>query len=167
MRPIPSPMTTWTTCCGPWIRSLRARNLAPKTVRGYTESASQMIEHLRAAGVTIASEIERAHIEDYLAGVAARWRPATVSVRYRALQQLFGWLLDEEEIERHPMTRMKSPTVPENPVPVLTLDELRRLVASCDGRSFADRRDNVIIRLFAGTGRFDRLTPSASEGGTT
>lgn len=135
-----------------WIRSLRARNLAPKTIRGYTESASQLIEHLRGAGVTTAPEIQRAHVEDYLAGVAARWRLATVSVRYRALQQFFGWLLDEEEIERNPMARMKPPTVPENPVPVLTLDELRRLVASCEGRSLADRRDSAIIRLFADTG---------------
>ena len=34
------------------------------------------------------------------------------------------------------------------PPPVLTDDELRRLLKSCEGRDFADRRDAAILRLF-------------------
>jgi site-specific recombinase XerD len=130
-----------------WTRRPVGCRRLRQAVNAPTESASRLIEHLCDAGVTTAPGIQRAHVEEYLAGVAARWRLATV--RYRALQQFFGWLFDEEEIGRNPMARMKPPTVPENPVPVLTLEELRRLVASCEGRSFADRRDNAIIRLFA------------------
>jgi integrase len=47
---------------------------------------------------------------------------------------------------------MKPPQVPEKPVPVLTEDQLRSLLARCSGAEFEDRRDNAIIRLLADTG---------------
>jgi site-specific recombinase XerC len=37
-------------------------------------------------------------------------------------------------------------------VPVLTEDQLRRLLKACDGRDFAARRDTAIIRLLIDTG---------------
>jgi site-specific recombinase XerD len=45
-------------------------------------------------------------------------------VRYRSLQQLFEWMLEEDEIERDPMERMRSPHVPVNPPGVLSDEEL-------------------------------------------
>jgi len=50
------------------------------------------------------------------------------------------------------MVGMKPPQLPDQPTPVLTDDQLRRLLKSCDGRDFADRRDTAIIRLFIDTG---------------
>jgi len=45
------------------------------------------------------------------------------------------WLLDEEEIDRSPMERMRPPIVPEKPVPVLTEGQLRALLARQERRS--------------------------------
>jgi integrase len=42
------------------------------------------------------------------------------------------------------MARMRPPTVPETPVPVLGDDDLRRLLAACDGRGYEERRDAAI-----------------------
>jgi integrase len=50
------------------------------------------------------------------------------------------------------MEKMRPPMVPERPVPVLSADRLRALVATCSGKSFIDRRDEAILRLFADTG---------------
>ena len=43
---------------------------------------------------------------------------------YRSLQQLFKFLIDDGEITSNPMERMSPPSVPEQPVPILTDDEL-------------------------------------------
>jgi integrase len=43
-------------------------------------------------------------------------------------------------------------TVPEVPVPLLSEDELKAVVKSCEGTSFEDRRDMAIIRLFLDSG---------------
>ncbi|MGH9224453.1 MAG: tyrosine-type recombinase/integrase, partial [Acidimicrobiales bacterium] len=59
---------------------------------------------------------------------------------------------EEGEITASPMARMKPPTVPESPVPVLSDDELRRLLAACEGRGYEERRDAAIIRLFLDCG---------------
>jgi site-specific recombinase XerC len=50
------------------------------------------------------------------------------------------------------MAGMNPPHIPDEPPPVLTDDELRRLLKACEGRDFNDRRDAAIIRLFLDTG---------------
>jgi hypothetical protein len=49
------------------------------------------------------------------------------------LRILYRWLETEEEIRPNPMARMKPPIVPEQPVPVVPEDDLRRLLAVCAG----------------------------------
>jgi integrase len=50
------------------------------------------------------------------------------------------------------MSKMRPPIIPEQPVPVLPDDQVRRLLESCAGRDFRNRRDIAIIRLFLDTG---------------
>jgi integrase/recombinase XerC len=47
---------------------------------------------------------------------------------------------------------MNPPQIPDEPPPVLTDDELRRLLKSCEGQDFTDRRDAAILRLLLDTG---------------
>ena len=47
----------------------------------------------------------REDIEAYLAGLLARWKPATAANRYRALRVFYAWLEDEGEIPTDPMSR--------------------------------------------------------------
>jgi len=92
-------------------------------------------------------------VADFITHLIETRSPSTASVRFRSLQQFFGWLDEEGELAgANPMERMRPPMVPERPVPVLTPDQLRKLFATCSGRSFIDRRDDAILRLFADTG---------------
>jgi site-specific recombinase XerD len=52
----------------------------------------------------------------------------------------------------HPMSKLTQPSTTEKLVPIVTDDELIRLLATCDGKSFRDRRDTAIIRRFLDTG---------------
>lgn len=61
-------------------------------------------------------------------------------------------MADEEEIDHSPMTGMTAPLIPEAPVPIVATEDLRRLLATCGGKSFANRRDIAISRLFYDTG---------------
>jgi integrase/recombinase XerC len=96
--------------------------------------------------------IDRERVDEFIVDQLARYSPATVSVRYRALQQLFTWLAEEEYIDASPMARMKPPMVPEVPIDVLTADQQKAVVAGCKGKAFVDRRDNAILRLFLDSG---------------
>jgi site-specific recombinase XerD len=138
-----------------WELSMRARNLADKTIGSYTDSAGQLVRH---ADVDELAAISREHILRYLAEQAHLHAPATVSFRFRALQQLFKWLVAEDEIPADPMAGMETPIVPEKPVPVIDLDDARRILKTCSGTDFADRRDAAILRLFFDAGvRLDEM----------
>ena len=45
--------------------------------------------------------------------------PSSAATRYRSLQQLFGWLDEEGEIDGTPLAKVRPPKIPEKPVPVL------------------------------------------------
>lgn len=132
-----------------WSLSMRARNLRPKTIESYLDSATQLIAH---AGVDEIEAIDRQQIRSYLADLASTRAPATTSFRFRSLQQFYKWLMDEEEIATNPMDGLDPPQVPEQPVPVLTLEHVQLLLAACEGREFVNRRDRAILRLFFDAG---------------
>jgi site-specific recombinase XerD len=135
-------------------RSLRAANKSPRTVETYLEAVDQLCGFLGEQGMpTSAQGVTREHIEAYLVALLELGRaPATVSNRFRALQQFFKFLVDEGEITTSPMERMTRPRVPDHPVDVLREEDLRALLGTCSSRSFEDVRDNAIIRLFVDTG---------------
>jgi hypothetical protein len=58
----------------------------------------------------------------------------------------------EGELNASPMAGMNPPQIPDEPPPVLTDEELRRLLKACEGRDFTDRWDAAILRLFLDTG---------------
>ena len=87
-----------------------------------------MLAYLQAAGMpTDADNVRREHVEAYLADLSDQRAPATVSNRFRALRQFWKWAVEEGEVSVDPMVRMKPPTVPEQPVPILNESELKAL----------------------------------------
>jgi site-specific recombinase XerC len=135
-------------------RHLHAENKAPSTRVTYAKAIDQFIAYLAGVGMPLSAEaLTREHVESFLVDLHQRgMRPATVSQRYRSLQQFFRWLADEGEIRHSPMASMKPPHVPEEPPAVLSLDELRRLLKACEGTDFDDRRDAAVLRLFLDSG---------------
>ncbi len=134
-------------------RTLEAEGKAAKTVVTYFEGIDGLKRFLVDHGMpTDPESITREHIQEYITDLLSRYKPATASVRYRALRSYFGWLDEEGEIEASPMTRMKPPSVPVTPPAVLSEVDLKRLLRACDGKQFEDKRDTAVIRLFLDTG---------------
>jgi site-specific recombinase XerD len=133
---------------------LEAAGKSVQTRRTYSTAVRQLIEFLTDRGMPLeATSIAREHVEAYMADLFRRGKsPATARTRFAGLAIFFGWLVEEGEIGRSPMERMKMPTVPDLPVAVVDDDAVRRLLDGCSGRSFADARDTAIIRLFIDSG---------------
>lgn len=144
-----------------WIRSLRARNLSPNTLRIYSRAAGQLSEFLLAYapaedGGRPAPEgiddIHREHVEAYVSALMERTSPANAHQHFRSLKTMFNWLVEEEEMDRSPMRTMRPPTLPETEVPVIPDDALARLLKVCAGKDYASRRDTAILLVFIDTG---------------
>jgi site-specific recombinase XerD len=135
-----------------YVRHLRAANMSLRTIETYSESCLQFAkfyaERLGETRRTPSREDVEAFIEELLSTKS----PATASVRYRALKRFFDWAEGEGEMEESPMFRMRPPKIPEKFPPVLTTEDLQKLIVACKGPAFADLRDEAIVRVFIDTG---------------
>src|SRR5215217_991341 len=117
------------TAFSPLLRSferhLRAENRSERTITSYLESITQAEAFLTARGSSLTTA-GRADLEAFLGELLERRAAATAWTRYKVLRILYRWLEEEDEIGVNPMARMRPPIVPEQPVPVVPEDGLRR-----------------------------------------
>ena len=143
------------TALSPLLRSferhLRAANRSERTIASYLESLRQAEAFLAAHGKGLA-DARRADLEAFLGDLLTRRAAGTVATRYKVLRILYAWLEEEDEIAANPMARVKPPIVPEQLVPVVPEDGLRRLLATREGKSFEARRDTALILLLVDVG---------------
>jgi site-specific recombinase XerC len=137
-----------------WERHARSKRLAERTMYLYRNACERLQGWLVEAGrPTVIDKIDRAALEEYFIAMHTDGLgDYTVAMHYRSLRAVFNWLAREEEIDKTPFLRMHEPKADEQPVPVFTPDELNRLLESCKGKSFEDRRDRAIISLFIDSG---------------
>jgi site-specific recombinase XerD len=132
-------------------RHLRAQNRSDQTVATYLIALRQAEAFLAARGTTLAAA-GRPDLEAYLGDLLTRRAAATAATYYKVLKLLYQWLEDEDELPTSPMAKMRPPLVPDQPVPVIPDDGLRRLLAACAGKGFEARRDTAMIMLLLDTG---------------
>lgn len=150
---MPDTHALWEGLHASWLRHLHARNLADNTIKTYGKAAELFRAWLADEAPTLEpDDLRQAHVEAFLSRLAETNKPGAVSVRYRSLQQWFTWMVAQDEMTADPTARMLAPVIPERPVPVLTDDQLRALLASCAGRRLVDRRDTALLRLLIDTG---------------
>ena len=132
---------------------LKAQNKSERTIQSYIEGVTQFIEYLCSNGMpTYPARINREYIESFMAHLLLKWKPATASNRFKSLQQYFKWMVEEGEIKESPMRKMRPPAIPEQPVEVLTDENIQALLRACEGQDFSSRRDMAVIRLLVDTG---------------
>jgi site-specific recombinase XerD len=126
---------------------------AKKTARIYLDALDSLIRHLEANGMPVAARgVRREHIESYLAARRAHVSPSTLSLEYRALVQFWKWAVEEDEVERSPMEKMRAPRIPDAPVPIVSPADFRKLLKTAEGKDFTSRRDTAILLTLYDTG---------------
>jgi site-specific recombinase XerD len=118
-------------------RYLRATNRSERTVGNYLENLHQVETFLQPRGIRL-RDATRADLEEFLADLLARRSAATAATRYKVLRVLYRWLEEEEDVP-NPMAKMRPPLIPEQPVPVIPPDGLRRLLKACEGKGRRER----------------------------
>jgi integrase/recombinase XerC len=165
----PQPVEPYASLIAEWSRSLRADNKSKDTVRIYTdiarnfhrwcadpiappdEDAAEWLDALPGPPAE-PDDVEVAHCRAWIGYRLATTSPGNANNNYRGLHSWFAWLVAEDELEHHPMDRMTPPHVPDKPPPVVAIDLMKRVLATCAGRDHIDRRDEAIIRLVFDTG---------------
>lgn len=137
-----------------WELHLRSEGKAERTIRTYLAAIEALDRFLAERGMPRQLEqIRREHLEAFIVDLQKRGQsPASVSIYFRSLRPFWTWLVDEDEISRSPMEKMRAPSVPVNPPAVLREEEVARLLQACRGTDFEARRDLAILSLMFDTG---------------
>lgn len=131
----------------------RAERISPNTVATYGTALRLFAEYLvdHELPTTIA-EIRPEHVTAWLNELHDKVAPATVHNRFRALKTFLTWYGSKVDGFASPMRRMRPPRLPKYEPRVLSLDELRAVLATCHAPGFDNLRDAAILRVFMSTG---------------
>ena len=137
-----------------WILHLRSEGKSERTISTYLRALDRLDAFLIERGMPRTLEgIRREHLEAFFVALGETGNaPATISILFRALRPFWRWLVEEDEIERSPMERMRAPSVPLNPPPVLSDEQSALLLAACRGTDLIARRDLAMLSLLLDTG---------------
>jgi integrase/recombinase XerC len=126
-----------------YLPALRASGRAEKTVHTYVSSLETLRRFSDERGMPSLVALSTEHLREFFNQLYKRGnKPASVSVRYRALQQFYKWLVIEGERQDNPMERIPAPRVPETLQPHYSDDDLRRVLAKMPPTS----RDPLALR---------------------
>ena len=146
-------------------RTLQTGSRSENTIYSYLLSVRLLTGFLAERGHDLTVAVTRDDIKDFLieqqtrrkivdSRGRVRWggSPATALVRYKSLQQFFKHCVEEGELEVSPMVGIPEPVPEEKPVPIVRDEVLANLLKARSGKSFVDRRDTAIMRVFLDTG---------------
>lgn len=98
-------------------------------------------------------QVTREHVELWLVATRSTGIKISSINSYAAnLRAFFNWCVEEGYLERSPMERIRRARAETAPPDVLSDAEIAALFKACEGKSFNERRDLAMMRLWYATG---------------
>lgn len=134
---------------------LKGRSLSPRTMENYHDTFFLLGRFLTPA--PLLAELTRRQLAAFLDHCLTTTSATTTGMRFRGLSAVLNWLAkpgedDEPFLEHNPLKGLRPPKDVQQPVAVLSQDDVRRLLATCRGPEFDNRRDEALIRFMHDTG---------------
>lgn len=134
-----------------FILARKADGRAPRTLRDYRRVLEPFAEWCGKQGIALHS-LHRDQVREYVGELRRReWADNTLSIHVRALRTFLHWLFQEGLADENLALSIRPPKPVRKVEEPLKAEEVRALLATCDGDRFA-QRDRALILLLADTG---------------
>ena len=136
-----------------FLRRAEAKGLSPRTLDFYSYRFEAFASWLEAQGFEGGPEdLTPQLLRDFLNHERERTSPATARHSWSALSALCGFLLGEGTIAENPMLTVERPRVPQKLVRPLSEEEVARLLAQGNPRTFAGARLRALVLVLVDCG---------------
>jgi site-specific recombinase XerD len=134
-----------------FARSLRRRGRSSQTTNLYQGSFDRTWRWAVTRGIKDPADVTSSDINRWTDHLRDEVSPTTCSLYWRNTRPFFAWWAKENETP-NPFGRADVPSAPAALIPVVPLDDVRRILATCKAKTFENRRDDAIIRVLVDCG---------------
>ncbi|MHB1295302.1 MAG: tyrosine-type recombinase/integrase [Anaerolineae bacterium] len=136
-----------------FLLSREAMRVSPKTLEHYHYTAGGFVGWLAARHIRGVRQITPTHIRAYLVDLQHRGlKDTTQHAHSRGIKTFLRWLVDEGDLERSPMARVRMPRVEKRIPAPFAPEEIQRLLAACDRATLRGARDYALLLALLDTG---------------
>jgi site-specific recombinase XerD len=138
-----------------FVRSCRARNLASGTVDFYTKKLGKFVAYCHAHRVRELAQVTTEDVRQFLTFLGeGGHNPAGVHCFYRAIKTFLRWYEREMEPDawRNPISKVKAPIVPLEPLDPVSVDTVKSLVNACQDHGQLGSRDKAMLLFLLDSG---------------
>lgn len=122
----------------------QAGELSKKSLKFYKQFLKFFIQHCDANSLKQIGEVTPDFLRRYLLGFSETHNPGGVHAAYRTLRAFFRWITEEKIMPpdwKNPMQKVKAPKVSIDPLESISLEDVRKLIDTCQPGSFTGERD--------------------------
>lgn len=132
-----------------WDLALEADGYAPNTLRSYRRALGSLAAWLAATHPGVGpGEVTRDHVRGWIVATRDAASSGTARSHFAGVRHFYRWAVKEGEAAVDPTDGIKTPRPNDPTTPVLSDAQIRKLLATCAGQGFTERRDRAIILLF-------------------
>jgi site-specific recombinase XerD len=131
-----------------------ARRLSPTTVERYGRELRYFRTWAEGEGVTTTLAVTPDLLRRYLLHLGKTRNAGGQHIAFRVLKTFFRWYEREYEPHewRNPMSRVQAPKLSQDPLPPVSLDDLRAMLATCEARTLLGDRDRTMLLCLLDSG---------------
>jgi len=149
-----------------YLRFQRFSGHTTKTIGNHKTNISLFIRWCMEQGhSTVISDLDAELVREWIEDQRSRNLSShTIASRIRSLKAWTHWLAEEEWLSTNPLQRLKIPKADDKAQATLTPEEVDRLLATCDKKTYTGKRDFALMLLLFSTGlRAAELTGLQAE----
>ena len=129
-----------------------AAGLSKYTIRFYAQQLGLFLKWTDGRLISRIGQLSPASLREYIVWLMESHNPGGQHAAFRALRAFLRWYWDECEPEgRNPIERLKAPKVNLEPLSPANLDDVQRMLKTCD-KNFTGERDRAIMQTLLDTG---------------
>lgn len=137
-----------------YLIDCQSRQLSGRTIDLYTAELHALRVWLEEHGVRRVEDITPTHLRTHLVELAKTRTPGGCHVRYRVMKSFLRWWDQEYQPQswRNPILRIQGPKLPDDPLPPVSLDHVRAMLATCERRTLTGDRDRAVLLCLLDSG---------------